>query len=114
MEKFLWKGENRVDTLEVAVKEKKRASRNRIHRLRVEYNEILELNLVIPKDIRLYLELVVKFTLDYNICEVNKKNKMESEKWFKLRKKLEGTFINHLDFGNIVVNDLRNNNQKLQ
>ena len=39
---------------------------------------------------------------------------MDSEKWFKLRKKLEDTFINNLDFGHIVVNALRNNNEKVQ
>ena len=39
---------------------------------------------------------------------------MESEKWFEQRKKLEDTFINLLDFDNIVVNDLRYNNEKFQ
>ena len=113
---------DRVDTLDAAVKEKKKASRNRIDRLRAEYNEILDLNLALPKDIRLCSELVVDSTLDRRyeelkherICEVNNKNKMESEKWFKLRKKLEDTFINNLDFGHIVVNALRNNNEKVQ
>ena len=39
---------------------------------------------------------------------------MESEKWFEQRKKLEDTFINHLDFDNAVVNALRYNNEKVQ
>ena len=39
---------------------------------------------------------------------------MKSEKWFKQRKKLEDTFINHLDFDNIILNDVRYNNEKVQ
>ena len=50
------KEKNRADTLNVAVKEKKKASRNIIYRLRAEYNEILDLNLTLPKDIRLCSE----------------------------------------------------------
>ena len=39
---------------------------------------------------------------------------MKSEKWFEQRKKLEDTFINHLDFDNIILNDVRYNNEKVQ
>ena len=63
------KEKQRADTPNVAVKEKKKASRNRIYHLRVEYNEILDLNLALPKDIRLCSELVVDSTL-YNKDEV--------------------------------------------